>query len=394
MANTHSLDLEKDSSQYAQVANDGGITGGNITLECWIKAESNVGQNKAVKQMDAGTDVAYGIVVRDDGGGFGITAIRNKEGVADNAAAYPVTTIGTWHHAVLTYDGTNVKLYTATAGGTHTERASTGSTGNGSAGGTDLMTVGRNYTADQYFDGLVDEFRVWNTVRTTTEMDNNFETELVGNESGLVAYYKLNNDYNDTTANAYHMTAFNSPVFSTTVPFVGGLSIDVNDSITVSESVTAELNLDVNLNDSVTVSESVTVNLTSNIDVNDSITVSEAVTIENLDLGGISVNDAITVSESITTENLSLGDISVNDSIIVSEFVSIDSPFEINVNDSITVSESTTVEVPDLGSISVNDAITVSESVSMSITAPRTGFVNMRSRQQDYPIGMDDRRVL
>ncbi len=38
-------------------------------------------------------------------------------------------------------------------------------------------------------DSLLDEVRVWNTVRTATQIANNYNIELVGNETGLVAYY-------------------------------------------------------------------------------------------------------------------------------------------------------------------------------------------------------------
>jgi hypothetical protein len=71
-----------------------------------------------------------------------------------------------------------------------------------------------------YADGLVDDVRFWNQVRTTTQMNDNFETELTGSESGLVAYYRLNDSYNDSTANAYNLSSSGSPVFSSgDVPF-------------------------------------------------------------------------------------------------------------------------------------------------------------------------------
>lgn len=40
--------------------------------------------------------------------------------------------------------------------------------------------------------GLIDDVRVWNTTRTQTEIQNNMNKELTGNETGLVAYYKMN----------------------------------------------------------------------------------------------------------------------------------------------------------------------------------------------------------
>jgi hypothetical protein len=50
-----------------------------------------------------------------------------------------------------------------------------------------------------YFNGNVAEFRVWNTGRTNTEILNNRNRRLAGNESGLAAYYRLD-DVSGTTA--------------------------------------------------------------------------------------------------------------------------------------------------------------------------------------------------
>jgi len=43
-----------------------------------------------------------------------------------------------------------------------------------------------------YFNGAMDDVRIWNTARSITEIQNNLGAELVGNETGLLAYYKTN----------------------------------------------------------------------------------------------------------------------------------------------------------------------------------------------------------
>lgn len=48
------------------------------------------------------------------------------------------------------------------------------------------------YVENPYFDGKLDEVRIWTTARTQTEIRANMYTELEGAESGLVAYYKIN----------------------------------------------------------------------------------------------------------------------------------------------------------------------------------------------------------
>lgn len=44
----------------------------------------------------------------------------------------------------------------------------------------------------QYYAGSIDDVRVWNVIRTQTEILDNMNTELLGSETGLVAYYPLN----------------------------------------------------------------------------------------------------------------------------------------------------------------------------------------------------------
>jgi hypothetical protein len=56
-----------------------------------------------------------------------------------------------------------------------------------------------NLGSGAYFDGNVAEFRVWNVGRSDGDIKNNMNQRLVGNESGLVAYYRLD-DVSGTSA--------------------------------------------------------------------------------------------------------------------------------------------------------------------------------------------------
>ena len=44
----------------------------------------------------------------------------------------------------------------------------------------------------QFYSGSIDDVRVWNVIRTQTQILDNMNTELLGSEIGLVAYYPLN----------------------------------------------------------------------------------------------------------------------------------------------------------------------------------------------------------
>jgi hypothetical protein len=50
------------------------------------------------------------------------------------------------------------------------------------------------------FNGLVDELRIWNVARTDAEIMANFDKALVGNEAGLVGYWKFDDAPGSLTA--------------------------------------------------------------------------------------------------------------------------------------------------------------------------------------------------
>jgi hypothetical protein len=44
---------------------------------------------------------------------------------------------------------------------------------------------------DNYFEGMIDEVRIWNVARTKSQIQSNMDNTLSGSETGLVAYYKF-----------------------------------------------------------------------------------------------------------------------------------------------------------------------------------------------------------
>ena len=65
-----------------------------------------------------------------------------------------------------------------------------------------VLTIGCNPTNNQCFNGLFDEFQVWNVARTATDIQNSYKKPLVGNEAGLVGYWKFDEASGTTTADA------------------------------------------------------------------------------------------------------------------------------------------------------------------------------------------------
>jgi hypothetical protein len=105
------------------------------------------------------------------------------------AGITPIVT-GTWYHAAVTYDGTTWKLYlngnpeTELLVGQPVQAASIQHAGLG----TTLNSIG---TASGYFNGTLDEVRIWNVVRTGEEIAATVNQRISSAASNLVARWGL-----------------------------------------------------------------------------------------------------------------------------------------------------------------------------------------------------------
>jgi hypothetical protein len=84
---------------------------------------------------------------------------------------------------------------------------------------TNVLTIGVDYLASpRYFDGRLDEVRIWNVVRSEAEIQDNMHKQLTGTESGLVAYYTFNTNSGtvlpDLTTSGLDGTLINGPVWT------------------------------------------------------------------------------------------------------------------------------------------------------------------------------------
>jgi len=169
---------------------------------------------------------------------YQLKLMLSSNGTTEESLSRTATAIatGTYGHYAVSWDASDsqaeffengVSLGTST--GAFTSMANT----------TSLFAIGANFdgagSAESFLDGIVDDARVWNAERTTTQIFNNKTMELVGTETGIVAYYQLDNAATDATANANNLTLVNSPVYTTDVAFSGAttrLDIDQTDAST------------------------------------------------------------------------------------------------------------------------------------------------------------------
>ncbi|MEN9655148.1 MAG: hypothetical protein RL311_56, partial [Bacteroidota bacterium] len=100
------------------------------------------------------------------------------------SASTPSTLVADrWTHVALVKDGTTMRIY---ANGIQVNSATCSAS----------ITVPNNFywlgKVDNQFNGALDEVRFWSTVRTQSQLQNTMYTELVGNETGLLAYFDFN----------------------------------------------------------------------------------------------------------------------------------------------------------------------------------------------------------
>ena len=111
----------------------------------------------------------------------------------------PITT-GLWYHAAATYDGTTWRLYLngtldrELAVGAYTPEASSIQ----HAGLATAMTS--TGVASGYFNGVLDEVRIWNVARSGAEIAANANTQITGAQTGLVGRWALDEGTGTTVA--------------------------------------------------------------------------------------------------------------------------------------------------------------------------------------------------
>ncbi len=165
------------------------ISGTALTLEARVKADTfaslswqgsiinteSVGQNGFALRIGGNGVVSF--LYGNGSGGAGWVELLSP----DNSIS-----INTWHHLAATFDGSTMRIYVD-----GTEVASQSSSFPIQASPSPLR-LGESSFSGRHLDGTLDEVRIWNVVRTATEIMDNTDNELTLPQTGLAAYYKFN----------------------------------------------------------------------------------------------------------------------------------------------------------------------------------------------------------
>lgn len=209
---TQCADMESTSSQFASKAAPGGFAfTDDFTCEAWIKIESYVTLGEIISKWDGTNGFQF------DVNATGVLTIRGfNAGVQRNVSSIGGMPIGEWVHVAGTLD---MSGWTSATCKLFVNGIDIPALLNQSGAIVALIQAGNLQVGAanslNFFDGEISDARVWSTVRTQAQIRDNMHKQLVGNEAGLVAYFKLDGNFNDSTANANNLTGSGGAVATT-----------------------------------------------------------------------------------------------------------------------------------------------------------------------------------
>jgi hypothetical protein len=159
--------------------------GNNLTIEAWVKPNTVSGAQNIVLKGDYG----YGLILAGD---------KLKFWNAADYVASPISTVGVtanvWQHvaAVVTDEGSSlsVQFYIDGIPASSAITYSQASVNNGNTANLGLYIGVQGFgCACNWFNGSMDELRVWKSARTQAEIWQNMYSRISGSSSNLIAYY-------------------------------------------------------------------------------------------------------------------------------------------------------------------------------------------------------------
>ena len=207
------------TNAYMTMSNPAALQLSQFTIELWFRRDgAGIGADTGANGIpDAIPLVARGRAeaedpVRDINYLLGIKAsssvlcadFEEAAGGATPSGNHPVLGItpitnGVWHHAAATYDGATWKLYldgmleNQLVVGQPAASASTVAFSIGTALNSTNVAAG-------FFNGAIDEVRIWDVARTQAQIQGSLTSEITGPAGNLVARWGLNEDAGTTVA--------------------------------------------------------------------------------------------------------------------------------------------------------------------------------------------------
>ena len=190
---TNALSFQNDD--YVDIdniaQNVAGLT--SFTIEFWVRFETQNNTNYNTFYGVNSNDYGNRMVIRVSGSGDNTTGTVVVY-MENSSSKYLIGQINVGdnkcHHVAFTYDNQQCKLYIDGQLDVSTNHYFKFES-------SDLHSLGQEYDktpvpTSSFYNGEMDEFRIWNFAKTQTEIQNNRSSELTGNENGLLEYFNFN----------------------------------------------------------------------------------------------------------------------------------------------------------------------------------------------------------
>lgn len=231
---TKSLSL--NGSNQAYYTSDNTMFGGDFTLEWWYKFNTDPTSNQHYlldKWIGSGNHRDWIMTflsgdlfhIENTSDGSTSTRIIDNLGTTDLSSAV-------WYHFAFTYDVSTGegKLWMAIEGGTHTLLDTTITMNTTIHDGTAVYYWFSENGTGFYANGIVHDKRVWSTVRTESELNDNFQNaDLSDSATDLIRRWRFEDDLTDSTSSD-NAIAIGTMTYSTDVPSWASPATDIKNS--------------------------------------------------------------------------------------------------------------------------------------------------------------------
>lgn len=189
---------------YIDDANQTGLDlASNFTLELWVNFDTLPASGEfyyfIAKWDTTGNQRGYAFGLENSGGTRRLSLLISNDGISDagGSTANWTPSTGTWYHVAVRYNttgATNLQFYVDGATQGPDQDVADWTPFNNTA----QFFIGTRTGYTPQIDAKIDEVRVWNVARTTTQIANNIMIMLTGTEANLVAYYPFEDIQKDS----------------------------------------------------------------------------------------------------------------------------------------------------------------------------------------------------
>jgi hypothetical protein len=167
-----------------------------FTYEAWLKTPlPGSAGGRCIFSVGNSSQTDIEIYIQPSSNRLTVVYNRYKSGVTTSGGVYTVPPNNTWFHLAVTYDGTATKVYFngvqqtifQTLAGNALQKTT------GAQMGLGYYKASATHPSDGWitYSGTMDDVRLWETVRTQSEIQNNMNSCAVAAENGLINYYNF-----------------------------------------------------------------------------------------------------------------------------------------------------------------------------------------------------------